>query len=303
MIDSSAIIHPKAMIGDSVDVGPYVVIGEGVRIGDGTKIYAHSVLEGPELQIGKACEIGPHAILRSDTSMGERNRIYPFACIGAAPQDLKFKGETSRLEIGDGNIFRESVTLNRGTVGGGGVTRIGNQNFMMASVHIAHDCQIGNSVVMANSVGLAGHVVIEDYVILGGMVGISQFVRIGTFSYIGGFSKIPRDIPPFMLASGTDASIGVRGINAVGLTRKGVDGAIIRSLKEAYKILFMEDHTMQEGLAKIKESPLFGSPHVKQLIQFIERSGNGIIGRYRESNEKEDQRGCDRGGVSRDLSC
>jgi len=211
----------------------------------------------------------------------------------------------SRLEIGKGNVFRESVTLNRGTVTGGGVTRVGNQNFLMASVHIAHDCQIGDSVVMANNVGLAGHVVVEDHVILGGMVGVSQFIRIGAFSYVGGFSKIPRDIPPFMLtASATDASTGLRGINTIGLTRNGVDITVIRALKEVYKILFMnEETTIQEGLIKIKESPLFEIPQVKRLIQFMEQSKNGIIGRYRERDEKEDQRGRDWGGVSRDLSC
>lgn len=315
MIHPSAIIHPKANIGDSVEIGPFVVIGEGVKIGDGTKIYAHSVLEGPELSIGKECEMGPSAILKSHTSIGDRNRIYPFACIGAAPQDLKFKGEASHLEIGSGNTFRESVTLHRGTATGGGVTRIGNHNFLMAYVHIAHDCQIGDSVVIANSVGLAGHVMIEDHAILGGMVGISQFIRIGTFSYTGGFSKITRDIPPFMIASGTDASVGVRGINSVGLSRKGVDAKTIRDLKEAYKILFMPDHgkgrgkgrALQESLSEIKESSLFETPQVKHLVQFIERSKNGIIGRYREpekvKDEKEDQDSRDWGGVSRDLSC
>ncbi|MEK7790644.1 MAG: acyl-ACP--UDP-N-acetylglucosamine O-acyltransferase, partial [Deltaproteobacteria bacterium] len=286
----------------------------GVTIGDGTKIHPHSVLEGPELSIGKECEIGPYAVLKSHTSMGDHNRIYSFACVGAAPQDLKFKGEESRLEIGSDNTFRESVTLNRGTATGGGVTRIGNHNFLMAYVHIAHDCQIGDSVVMANSVGLAGHVIIEDHAILGGMVGISQFIRIGTFSYTGGFSKIVRDIPPFMIASGTDASVGVRGINSIGLSRKGVDTKTIRDLKEAYKILFMTDHlapgkrrAVQESVSKIKESSLFETPQVKHLVQFIERSKNGIVGRYREpekvKDEKEDQRSRDWGGVSRDLSC
>ncbi len=313
MIHSSAIVDPKANIGDSVDLGPFVVIGEGVKIGDGTKIHAHSVLEGPELSIGKECEIGPSVVLKSHTSMGDRNRIYPFACIGALPQDLKFKGEESRLEIGSDNTFRESVTLHRGTATGGGVTRIGNHNFLMAYVHVAHDCQIGDSVVMANSVGLAGHVMIEDHAILGGMVGVLQFIRIGTFSYTGGFSKITRDIPPFMIVSGTDASVGVRGINSVGLSRKGVDTKTIRDLKEAYKILFMADHTVQESLSKIKESSLLETPQVKHLVQFIERScngngnGNGIVGRYREpekvEDEKEDQRSRHWGGVSRDISC
>ena len=252
MIHPTAVIHPNSKLASDVKVDAYVVIGSGVEIGAGTHILSHSVLEGPELKIGKNCTIGPHANIKSHTEMGDGNKIYPFFVLCCAPQDLKFKGENSWLKIGNGNTFRESVTLNRGTVDGGGITTIGDSNLLMAYVHVAHDCILGDEVVIANNVALAGHVEIQDGAIIGGLVGISQFCRIGKYSYIGGCTGTNKDIPPFMLASGSAYHIQIRGVNAIGLRRRGFSADAVRHLKEAYKILFKSSAPLQEGLKLVK---------------------------------------------------
>ncbi len=303
MIHPSAVIHPEAKVAHDVEIGPCVVIEKGVEVGEGTRIKAHSVLEGPRLVIGKQCEIGPNANLKSYTTLGDHNKIFPFACIGGEPQDLKFKGEESTLEIGSYNTFREGVTVNRGTAHGGGVTKIGNHTLLMAYVHVAHDCVLGDHVILANNVGLAGHVTIEDHVILGGMVGISQFCRIGKFAYVGGFTATNKDIPPFMLANGSLQGVGLinlKGINSIGLKRHGVSNEVIQDLKGAFKILVMSDLTFQDGLAKIKQE-LIKTPEVKYLVEFIEGSKQGVLGRTRESHVEETQHSRDRRGISREL--
>ena len=283
MIHSTAIVHPGANLASSVEIGPYVVIGDGVEIGEGTHVKAHCVLEGPHLKIG------------------EYNKIYPFVSLGGEPQDLKFKGENSILEIGSHNLFREGVTVNRGTAHGGGVTKIGNHNLLMAYVHVAHDCILENHVVLANNVNLAGHVTIEDHAILGGMVGIAQFCRIGKFSYTGGFTGTSKDIPPFMIAAGSPHDIKLKGINAIGLKRQGVGDEVIRALKEVFKTLFLSDITFQEALTKVKQGMTLDIPEVKYLVDFIEASKQGVLGRTRESNVQETQHSRYRRGVSREL--
>ncbi len=300
MIHPTAVIHPEAKVAREVEIGPGVVIGKGVEVDEGTHIKAHSVLEGPSLVVGKNCEIGPNANLRNHTTLGDYNKVYPFSSLGGEPQDLKFKGENSTLEIGSHNLFREGVTVNRGTAHGGGVTKIGDHNLLMAYVHVAHDCTLGSHVVLANNVNLAGHVTIEDYAILGGMVGIAQFCRIGKFSYTGGFTGTSKDIPPFMIAAGSPHDIKLKGINAIGLKRSGVSDETIRYLKEAFKILFLSEWTFQEALSKVKQE-MTAVAEVKYLIDFIESSKQGVLGRTRENNVQETQHSRDRHGVSRQL--
>ena len=300
MIHPTAVIHPEAKISKEVDIGPCVVIGKGVEVGEGTQVKAHSVLEGPHLNVGKYNEIGPNAHLKSHTTLGDYNKIYPFVSLGGEPQDLKFKGEDSTLEIGSYNTFREGATANRGTVHGGGVTKIGDHNLLMAYVHVAHDCSLGDAIVMANNVNLAGHVIIEDHVILGGMVGVAQFCRIGKSSYIGGLVAIVKDVPPFLLVSGNSRNVSIRGVNAIGLKRQGMKEEVIRRLREVFKILFMGDLTFQDGIAKIKQE-FMGIEEVKYLVSFIEASKHGVLGRTKEIYVEETQYSRDRHRVSREL--
>lgn len=282
-------------------IHPTAIIGEGVHIGEGTQIKAHCVLEGPNLFIGKNNMIGPNVYLKSHTSIGDGNKIYPFSSIGCEPQDLKFKGEDSVVEIGNFNMIREGVTINRGTAHGGGVTKIGNHNLLMAYVHVAHDCILGNHVVLANNVALAGHVTIEDHVIIGGLVGISQFCRIGQFSYMGGCTATNKDVPPFVLTSGSAYHLSLRGINSIGLKRHGVDDISIRQLKEAFKILFLGDLTLKQALDKIKNDALIETPHVQLLVQFIEGSKQGVLGEV-DVNGTENKSRRDWNRTSRQLS-
>ncbi|MBI4040387.1 MAG: acyl-ACP--UDP-N-acetylglucosamine O-acyltransferase [Deltaproteobacteria bacterium] len=301
-IHRTAIIHPSAVIEESVEIGPYVVIGQGVTIGAGTKIGAQATLEGPDLTIGQENQIGPHAYLLSHTTLGDRNKIYPFSAIGCEPQDLKFKGEKSQLEIGHENIIRESVTINRGTSSGGGITRLGNRNMLMAYVHVAHDCLIGHETVIANSVALAGHVEVQDGAVIGGLVGIRQFCRIGKYAYVGGCTGTNKDIPPYMIASGPAYRMYVSGVNSIGLQRRGFDPSMVRDLKNVCKILYFTDLSLQEALLKIKNE-FSHAPHVLELVTFIENSKTGIVGAGKEEDGEESKRRGYRGRISRQLSC
>lgn len=249
-----AIIHPKAEIGSDCEIGPYSIIGEHVKIGTGVKIGSHVVIEG-WTEIGDGC------------------RLSPFSSIGNIPQDLKFGGEETSLKIGKGNVFREFVTVNRGTRHGGGETHIGDNNFFMAYVHIAHDCLIGDNVIMANAATLAGHISIGDYAIIGGLVGIHQFVNIGKYTMIGGCSAVAQDVPPFLSAVGNRARL--YGINKVGLKRHGFSAERIERLKEAYKILFRSGLTLKEAIKKAR-TEIKDSQDVDSLIQFIEGSERGV---------------------------
>lgn len=253
-IHPTAIIHPKAQIADEVEIGPYTVIGEHVRLQRGSQIAAHVVIDGW-------------------TEIGEGCRIFPFASIGSIPQDLKFKGEKSRVIIGKNNTIREYVTVNRGTEPGGGVTTVGDHNLLMAYVHVAHDCRIGNRVILANAATLAGHITVQDDAVIGGLTGLHQFVRIGRHAIIGGCSAVAQDIPPFVSAVGNRAKL--YGLNTVGLKRHGFSEDQMTWLKTAYKILFRSKLSMKDAVKKIRDE-LSHSPEAQELAVFVETSERGV---------------------------
>ena len=255
-IHSTAIIDPKAKIHPSCKIGPYCVIGAGVELGKGCHLVSHVVMEGP-------------------TKIGTDNGFFPFSSIGLAPQDLTYAGEPTCLEVGDHNEIREFVTINRGTVKGGGLTRIGDYNLIMAYTHIAHDCQIGSHIIMANAATLGGHVTVEDWANVGALCPVHHFVRIGTHSIIGGGSTITRDVLPF---SKTSAERGTHayGLNAIGLERRGFTKERIKKLHHAYKFLLASKLNTSQALEKMKAETERGED-VDLLIKFIEASERGII--------------------------
>lgn len=262
-IHPTAVIEPGAELAASVRVGPYAVIGKGVSIAADTEIGAHTVISGP-------------------TRIGVGNRIGSFTYLGAPPQDLGYRDEETTLTIGDHNLIREYVSIHRGSVKGGGATVIGDHNMLMAYTHIAHDCKLGNHVIMANAATLAGHVIIEDRANLGGFVGVHQFTRIGKFSYIGGMSGLTKDVPPFMIVAGTRNRMRVSGINRIGLKRNGFDPEEIRKLHGAFKIIFLDESLLlQEALTKAA-SEYSDSVLVSELVAFIRSSERGIIRAYGE---------------------
>jgi len=252
----TAIIHPQAQIAASVTVGPYSIIGESVELGEDCEVSSHVVIEGP-------------------TCLGKRNRIFPYAAIGLACQDLKYHGEPTRLEIGDDNVIREFVTLHRGTVDGGGVTRIGNHNFLMAYVHIAHDCHLGDHIIMANGASLAGHVEIGDHAIVGAFCGIHQFCRLGAYSFLGSYSVINKDILPYSKTS-AERPLGVYGANRVGLERRGLTSEDIDELQAAFRLLSRSKLNTTQAL-EVLEARGFQSPHVRALVDFIKTSQRGVV--------------------------
>jgi UDP-N-acetylglucosamine acyltransferase len=253
MIHSSAVIHPKAQIGSGCDIGPYCIIGEYVTLGENCKLHSHVVVDG-------------------HTNLGKENEIFPFASLGKKTQDLKYKGGVTRLEIGERNVFREGVTIHSAT-GDGDATQIGSDNLFLTYVHIAHDCVLGNHIIMSGYAGLAGHVVVEDHAILGGYTAVHQFCRVGRLAMTGGCSRIPQDVPPFMIVEGNPAE--TRTINKVGLERNDVSNEAQTALRRAYKIIFREELSVPNALLKIEEElpPL---PEVRHLVQFIRASERGI---------------------------
>ena len=253
MIHPQAIIDPGAKLGKEVHVGPYSVIGRDVEIHDYTWI-------------------GPHVVINGPTTIGKNNKIYQFCSIGDAPQHLGYRGEPTRLRIGDRNVIREYCTLNRGTVEGHGITRIGNDNFFMAYVHIAHDCSVGDHTIFANCASLAGHVSIGDYAFLGGFSGVHQFCRVGAHCMMGIATITFKDIPPYVLAAGNTAT--PHGINVRGLKRRQFSATAIEALREAYKIIYRSRLPLAEALAKLEGSE---QQEVAQLIAFIRASERGII--------------------------
>lgn len=253
-IHPSAIINPHAEIEDDVAIGPFCIIGDGVRIKKGSKLVSNVLIE-------------------SNTEIGSNCTIYPFTSIGLPPQDMKYKDEKTGVKIGDNNTIREYITIHRASVSGDGITTIGNNNFLMAYVHIAHDCKIGSHVIMANVATLAGHIVVEDHAVIGGLVAIHQFTRIGAYAMVGGFSGVGQDIPPYMIASGARAKLF--GLNAIGLKRHGFSDQTINELKKAYKILFREKHTLKEAIKKIQEDLPY-TDEIKHLIEFIQKNKRGI---------------------------
>lgn len=254
MIHPTAIIHPRAEIAAGSSIGPYCVIGEGVRLGEDCVLHNGVTLTGP-------CTIGAG------------NQFFTGACIGGVTQDLKYKGEPTYLEIGDGNTFREYNTVNRGTLPGS-KTVIGSGNLFLAYCHIAHDCTVGSHVIFSNNGTIAGHVTVEDHVILGGLTAVHQFCRLGKFAITGGCSKIVQDVPPFMIADGNPAE--VRGVNQVGLQRHGFTETDIRPLKEAYKALFMRTGNLSEILPQV-EARHGGNDSIQHLCAFIRASQRGIV--------------------------
>jgi len=254
MIHSTAIIHPGADIDPSVEVGPYAVIGEHVSIGPGTKV-------------------GPHAVVEGWTTIGKDNVIFQFASIGADPQDLKFAGEKSFLEIGDRNRIREFVTIHRGTGEGGGLTQIGDDCLFMAYSHVAHDCKVANHVILANAATLAGHCEVDDYAILGGLSAVHQFTRIGCHVMISGGSMVAQDITPYCIAQGDRAEIA--GINLIGLKRRGFSELALAQIKNAYKVIFRQNLRLEEAIAKLDELTDL-TAEAKLFIEFIRNSQRGI---------------------------
>jgi UDP-N-acetylglucosamine acyltransferase len=252
-VHPTAIVHPDAMLGEGVTVGPWALIGPRVYVGDGT-------------------EIGPRALVERDTRIGEDCRIANGAVLGSDPQDLKFKGEQTTLQIGDRTVVREYATLNRGT-SASGRTVVGSDCLLMAYTHVAHDCEIGNHVVLANAVNMAGHVLIEDWAIVGGLTPIHQFVRIGAHAFIGGGSRIPQDIPPYCRAAGNPPRL--YGLNAVGLERRGFSEDVRKALKQAYRILFQSNETLSKALNRVEEE-VAALPQVLHLVEFVRGSERGV---------------------------
>ncbi|MBF0378610.1 MAG: acyl-ACP--UDP-N-acetylglucosamine O-acyltransferase [Desulfamplus sp.] len=254
MIHSTAIIDPSAEIEPNVSIGPYAIIKSDVRIGSGT-------------------EIGPYTTIDQYVTVEENCRIFQYASIGAAPQDLKFHGEKTFLTIRKGTIIREFVTINRGTEVGGGHTEVGENNYLMAYTHIAHDCRTGKGVILANNATLAGHIELGDYVTVGGLVAIHQFVKIGNYAYIGGKSAIVKDIPPYVIAAGDRATL--HGLNNVGLGRHGFSKNTIANLKKAYRIVFRIGLTVKQASERVR-AEVEQIPEVINFINFIENSTRGI---------------------------
>ncbi len=255
MIHPTAIIDPAARLGNDVSVGAYSIVAANVEIGDNTWIGPHVVIDGP-------------------TRIGRDNRIYQFASIGADPQDKKYHGETAILEIGDRNLIREFVTFNRGTEDGIGVTRIGSDNWIMAYVHIAHDCLVGDNVTFANSASLAGHVKVDDWVVLGGFTLVHQFCQIGIHAFTAMGAIINRDVPPFITVAGSFAA--PKGINSEGLRRRGYDGERIMSIKRAYRTLYLSGLPLAEALEKL-EAAAEDAPDVRVMLDFIGRSQRSLV--------------------------
>jgi len=252
-IHETAIVDPGADLGEGVEVGPWALIGPGVRVGAGTVV-------------------GPRVLIERDTTVGEDCRLANGAVLGTDPQDLKYKGEESFLEVGDRTVIREFATLNRGTAASGR-TLVGTDCLIMAYTHVAHDCELGNHVVLANAVNMGGHVVIEDWASVGGLTPIHQFVRIGAHAFVGGGSRVPQDIPPYCRAAGNPPKL--YGLNSVGLERRGFSAEVRRALKEAYRVLFMGNENLTQALSRA-EREVPGIPEVRHLLAFIGASERGI---------------------------
>jgi UDP-N-acetylglucosamine acyltransferase len=254
-IDPHAAVSPKAELGEDVTVGAFAVIGADVVIGAGSRIGPHSVVQGP-------------------TRMGRGNQVWQFASIGAAPQDKKYRGEPTRLEIGDRNLFRECCTINRGTVGGHGVTRIGDDNLFMAYAHVAHDCVVGNCCVLANAVGLAGHVELDDWVHMGAYAGVHQFCKVGAHAFLANNAAVTRDVPPYLMVAGSPAD--PKGINAEGLKRRGYTPAQITNIRRAYKVLYRSGLKLDEAAAELRRLAL-AHPELVPFVEFLPRITRSLI--------------------------
>ncbi len=270
-IHPTAVVAPGAALGVDVRIGPYAVVGPHVRIGDRTTI-------------------GPHAVLDGHTTLGESNRVFQFASVGADPQDLKYRGEPSRLEIGDRNVIREFATLNPGTAGGGMLTRVGSDNLFMNYSHVGHDSAIGSRCILANSSALAGHVTLEDFVFVGGLAAVHQFVRIGESALLGGGAMVTHDVPPFCNASGDRARL--RGLNVIGLRRRGFTASRIRTIKRAYRVLFDSDLPLADARERCT-AELGSDADVARMLAFIAASKRGLCPAGRAMSGADDDDGDD----------
>ena len=254
MIHPSAIIDPDARIPTDAEIGPYTVIGAGVELGNG-------------------CRIGPHVVIRGPTVIGKDNHIYQFASIGEDPQDKKYRGEPTRLVIGSGNTIREGCTISRGTVQDQGVTSIGDDNWIMANVHIAHDCTVGSHAIFANNATLAGHVVIGDWAVLGGFTGVHQFCRIGAHTLTSVFAYVSNDLPAYVIAAGRPAR--PRGVNAEGLKRRGFSPQQIRNIREAYRLVYRRGHTLDEAASMLNER-IRTQPELEDFLHSLRSGTRGL---------------------------
>lgn len=254
-IDPRAVISPTAQLGADVEVGPFAVIGDNVII-------------------GPRCWIGPHAVVNGPTTLGADNRVFQFASLGDAPQDKKYKGEPTRLEVGDRNVFREYCTVNRGTVTGNGVTRVGNDNMLLAYTHVGHDCTLGDNIVLSNLVMLGGHVEIGDWVTMSGYAGAHQFSKIGAHAFIGNNTAVTRDVPPYVLATGHPAE--PRTINSIGLKRRGFSDEQIRNIKSAYRVLYRSDLKLDDAVLKLQQ---MAAEHeeLRLFVDFIGKATRSLV--------------------------
>jgi UDP-N-acetylglucosamine acyltransferase len=258
---------------DAVPIHPTAVVDPRARIAPGTRVGPYSVI-GPGAQIGPGCDIGAHVVIGGSTHIGPDNRIFPFASLGLEPQDKKYAGEATSLEIGRGNTIREYVTINRGTMQDTGVTRIGDDNWIMAYVHVAHDCRVGNHTVLANNATLAGHVQLGDYVTLGGATLVHQFCRIGEHAFTAFGARINKDVPPYVTVG--EGKARPRGLNCEGLRRRGFDEARIRALKDAYRLVYRSGLTLEEAVERLGEAAQ-ASDEVRRLRDFLRGCSRSIV--------------------------
>ena len=255
MIDPRAIISPRARLAADVQVGAFTIIGDEVEIGPRTRI-------------------GPHAVINGQTRLGADNVVFQFASLGDAPQDLKYRGEPTRLEVGDRNTFRECCTVNRGTTHGEGVTRIGDDNLLMAYTHVAHDCQLGNRIVMANNATLGGHVQLGDWVIISGFAGVHQFGKVGAHAFIANNCAVTRDVPPYVMAVGQPAV--PHSVNSKGLERRGFDAEQIRNIRDAYRVLYRSDLLLADAIRELTQRAAT-QPELRAFVDFIAASTRSLI--------------------------
>ena len=255
MIDARAVVSPQADIAPDVEIGPFSIIGPGVSIGAGSWV-------------------GPHAVINGPTRIGAGNKIYQFASIGDAPQDKKYKGEPTRLEIGDRNVFRESVTVNRGTVTGNGVTVIGNDNLLMAYSHVAHDCRLGDQIVLANCATLGGHVELGNWVIMGGLSAVHQFSKVGEHCFLAHNAMVTRDVPPYVMAVGRPAV--PHSVNSEGLKRRGFTEEQIRNIRRAYRVLYRSGLKLQAALEELERAAA-SQAEIRPFVDFVKRSSRSLV--------------------------
>jgi len=254
-------------------IDPRAVVAPTAKIGAGVEIGAYSII-GPDVEIGAGCLIGPHVVITGHTVLGANNRIFQFASIGDAPQDKKYAGEPTRVVIGSDNVFREYVTVNRGTAKDKGITRIGDDNLFMASSHVAHDCIVGSHCVFANLATLAGHVEVDDWVILAGFTGVHQFCKIGSHAFIANNTAVTRDVPPYIMAVGHPAE--PHSVNATGLSRRGFSPEQVRNIKNAFRTLYRSDLPLEEAVTRLREAAAT-QPEIVPFVEFIGRSTRSLV--------------------------